>query len=422
MTAHAKFSPSSAHRWMACPGSIVLEAEIPDESSDFADEGTAAHFLASESLEQGVDASHFIGRTIRVDRDGSTNWLAEGWIPGSSTKPFVVDTEMAGHVQTYLDAVRQFAEGHELLVEQRVEFSGYIGVPEQFGTSDAVILAGDEIQAHDLKYGRGVKVDAEHNPQLMLYALGALNEFGMVGDFKRVRIVIHQPRLDHVSEWDCSVEELMAFAEEAKRRASQASGCIKLGVDEEGDLVPGEKQCRFCKAKATCPKLAQHVLDTVADDFVDATQPIVPQLGFAGDQVEHDNDKLGHLLSAVDLIEGWCKAIRCKVEAELLAGHAVPGFKLVEGRRGARRWTSEEDAETALKAMRIKHEQMYDYSLISPTTAEKLAKSEVIGKRQWPKLQSLITQSEGKPSVAPESDKRPALNITAVDSEFESLT
>lgn len=422
MTAHAKFSPSSAHRWMACPGSIVLEAEIPDESSDFADEGTAAHFLASESLEQGVDALHFIGRTIRVDRDGSTNWLTEGWIPGSSTKPFVVDTEMAGHVQTYLDAVRQFAEGHELLVEQRVEFSGYIGVPEQFGTSDAVILAGDEIQAHDLKYGRGVKVDAEHNPQLMLYALGALNEFGMVGDFKRVRIVIHQPRLDHVSEWDCSVEELMAFAEEAKWRASQASGCIKLGVDEEEDLVPGEKQCRFCKAKATCPKLAQHVLNTVADDFVDATQPIVPQLGFAGDQVEHDNDKLGHLLSAVDLIEGWCKAIRGKVEAELLAGHAVPGFKLVEGRRGARRWTSEEDAETALKAMRINHEQMYDYSLISPTTAEKLTKSEVIGKRQWSKLQSLITQSEGKPSVAPEADKRPALGITAVDSEFESLT
>ncbi|AQW29104.1 DUF2800 domain-containing protein [Ralstonia syzygii subsp. celebesensis] len=421
MSAHAKFSPSSAHRWMACPGSLVLEAGVPDESSDFADEGTAAHFLASESLEQGVDAAHFLGRTILVAREGGADWLSEGWVPGNGAKPFVVDGEMAGHVQTYLDTVRQFAEGHELLVEQRVEFSDYIGVPEQFGTSDAVILADDEIQAHDLKYGRGVKVDAEHNPQLMLYALGALNEFGMVGDFKRVRIVVHQPRLDHVSEWDCSVEELLAFAEEAKGRASWATNCINLGLDEEEDLVPGEKQCRFCKAKASCPKLTQHVLDTVADDFVDTTQPIVPQLGFSGDQVEHDGEKLGNLLSAVNLIEGWCKAIRSKAESELLAGRAVLGWKLVEGRRGARKWSSEEDAEATLKSMRVKHEQMYDYSLISPTTAEKLAKAEVIGKRQWPKLQALITQAEGRPSVAPESDKRPALVVTAVDSEFESL-
>lgn len=421
MSAHAKFSPSGAHRWMACPGSLVLEAAIPDTSSDFADEGTAAHFLGSECLEQIIDADQFAGRTILVDRKGGTDWLQEGWSAGNGAKTFLVDAEMIGHVQTYIDAVRQFAEGHELLVEQRVEFSDHVGVPEQFGTSDAVILAGDEIQVHDLKYGRGVKVDAEDNPQLMLYALGALNEFGMVGDFRRVRMVIHQPRLDHVSEWDCTVDELLEFAERAKARAEHAQNCFTLGLDEEEDLVPGDKQCRFCKAKATCPKLTQHVLDTVANDFVDTTQPVMPQLGLAADQIEADNDKLGYLLASVDLIEGWCKAIRGKAESELLAGRAVPGFKLVEGRRGARKWANEAEAEATLKSMRVKHEQMYDYSLISPTTAEKLAKQEVIGKRQWPKLQGLITQANGKPSVAPESDKRAALVITAVEEEFDSL-
>lgn len=134
-----------------------------------------------------------------------------------------------------------------------------------------------------------------------------------------------------------------------------------------------------------------------------------------------DNATLGNLLASMDLIETFCKAVRAEAERELLAGRAVPGFKLVEGRRGARKWADETEVETTLKGMRLKTEEMYDFSLISPTSAEKLHKSGVIGPRQWPKLQSLITQSEGKPSVAPESDKRPALVMTAVENDFEAL-
>jgi len=127
-------------------------------------------------------------------------------------------------------------------------------------------------------------------------------------------------------------------------------------------------------------------------------------------------------LKSVDLIESWCKAIRAKAESELLAGNNVPGFKLVEGRRGARKWANEAEAETTLKTMRLKLEEMYDLKLISPTEAEKLHKSGAIGPRQWPKLQQIIVQSEGKPSVAPENDKRPALVVAPVASHFEDLT
>ena len=163
------------------------------------------------------------------------------------------------------------------------------------------------------------------------------------------------------------------------------------------------------------------MLTTVADDFVDTTQPVAPQLEHAAERT-FDNATLGNLLGAVDLIEGWCKAIRAKAEAELLAGRPVPGFKLVEGRRGARRWADDKEVEATMKSMRMKLEEMYDFSLISPTTAEKLHKAGTIGPRQWPKLQGLITQSEGKPSVAPASDKRPALVIQASADDFANVT
>jgi len=378
MTAHAKFSPSGAHRWMSCAGSLALESGFEDKGSDFAQEGTDAHALAAYVLESGKKRS--TGETFTYDDHGTTRSIK-------------LSSEMVDYVQDYVDLVHGYADGGELMVEQRVEFSIFLGIPDQFGTSDAVILSGDTITIIDLKYGKGVRVDAEFNEQLQLYALGCLHEFGYLGDFKNVVMVVHQPRLHHVSEWRCTVDELLAFGEKARDAAQRALQVIENPSNDTviESLTVGESQCRFCKAKGACPALAKQVVALVTDDFVDLTQPLRPALEAASERT-FDNKVLSNLLGAADLIEGFVKAVRARAESALLKGEDVPGYKLVAGKQGARAWSNEEEAEKLLKSFRLKQDEMYDKKIISPTTAEKVLEE---SPSRWEKLQEVISRKNG---------------------------
>ncbi|KJO46336.1 DUF2800 domain-containing protein [Klebsiella aerogenes] len=396
---HARLSPSSAHRWMRCPGSLALESTQPDKSSAFAEEGTRAHELAEKILN---------GRLQGFEHQGGT------------------DPEMHDYVLRYVDAVWTLAEGNELMVEQRVDFSHIVGVENSFGTADAVVIVGNELQIHDLKYGRGVQVDAEQNEQLQLYALGALEQFNLLYDFDSVRLFIHQPRLNHVSEWALSVEELEAFGQRAQEAAANVivmfniAECEGVNTLPLENFTPGEKQCRFCKASAICTAREQFHMQTVAGDFDDLTAPIGELVTSAIARVPMlTNEQLAEIYGQADFLESWLKAIRDRVNSELNAGHPVPGFKLVTGKQGNRAWRDEVEAEELLKSFRLKQDQMYSQKVISPTQAEKLLKKE--SPRRWTKVEALITRSDGKPTIAPESDPRPALNVNPVN-DFDDVS
>jgi hypothetical protein len=423
MSEHAKLmSPSSAARRIACPGSHPLESMFPDRTSDASRDGTAMHEVAAMCLQSDTAEPHaYVGRYFVVD--------------GEKVE---FDEDMADLVKPYVDTIRALAQGHQLLVEQRVDFSRFVGVDGCFGTADALIIRGDgELQVHDFKSGYH-RVEVERNPQLMLYALGAYDVHGLLQELTGVRLFIHQPKIaDEPSEWACSIADLLAFAEEAKRATHACKAAewhVKgKGVSPEFEveyLRPGDDQCRFCKAAGTCPALAKRVQEITGADFealgsFERDVAPIDDLGLVLSAPTSDNE-LADAMRAAPLVEVWLKAVRAETERRLLAGQSVPGFKLVQGKKGPRKWQDPEAVEQQLKSMRLKVEEMYQLKLISPTAAEKLTKAAegekpVLGPRQWTKLQGLVTQSAGSPSVAPESDKRPALVIAPVGDDFEPV-
>jgi hypothetical protein len=433
---------------------VWREKGFPDTSSASADEGTAAHFLRDLCLCTNVDAEAYIGRVIGVWPDGA-DWWAVGY-PAPPAK-FTIDAEMAAYVQSSADSVRRAATGGALYSEQGLSIASITGEQGATGTSDAVIVFDTELTIDDLKYGKGLQVFAEEHEQLLIYGAAALEEFDVLGDIKTLRMRISQPRLNHEDEWVLPVEEVQRRVIEIRQVADK----IMSGPDGL-EATPGEKQCRFCKAKASCEEYRNFVLGAVADDFVDlnrgetlispqdvervlasaygvapgavtidsgdfpvrfavAKPSILPQLASAEERIANSDDQhLATCMDAVDMVEQWCKAVRAEVERRLLAGSFSDGrYKLVEGRKGARGWLNVDEAEAALKAMRLKVDQMYDFKVKTPPALEKVIAA--ANPRKWAKLQPLIGQTQGKPSVAPASDKRPALQL-AIAEQFEVIT
>lgn len=394
---HAILSPSGAHRWMACPGSVVMEQGRPNRDSKYSTEGTAAHEVAAAALRLGSSA---------------------GWYEGEKAENGVeVTYEMSTEVQKYVDFVRELMTSYgpdaALLVEQGLSLEPLTDEDDAEGTSDVVIVTPDELVVIDLKFGMGHQVDAERNPQLMMYALAAWHVWSLLQDFKTVRLIVHQPRLNHVSEWSCTVDELLAF----QKQVSLAALCCwndLARTSTEITLVPGEDQCRWCKASGDCRAQDNMVREAIGvGEFEDLTA--APEVG---------TTDLGIKLDKVHFIQDWCKKVQALGELELRAGNSVVGaegpYKLVRGRKGSRAWKDAVEVENTLKAMRIKHALMYDYKIVSPTRAQELAKSGDLGPRNWKKLQEYIHQSEGGLTVAKASDKREA--VTAEKEVFEDLT
>jgi len=371
-TAHAKLSASGSAKWSLCPGSVFAEKDLPNTTSVFAEEGTAAHELA-ELLLRGDDELTLVG-----DVTGVT-------LPDSGV---VVTQDMYDYVQTYVSYVNSISG--ELFVEQRVDFSHI--APDGFGTSDAIVINDNTMTIIDLKYGKGVRVDAENNTQGILYALGAVNDYGMLFHIKTINIVIVQPRLDHISEWTIGIDELNRWGERLKQAA-------ELALSDNAPRSPGEKQCQWCRAKATCPALAKLTESTLMTSFdnLDTSKP--EQLTDEQLKIALDNKKL---------IVSWFDAVETLVTDRLSAGQGFNGYKLVAGRAN-RAWRDEAATAAALRDV-LGEETLYTRKIISPAQAEK-----ELGKSRAELLDDLVTKPEGAPTLVPESDKRPPVNVSKND-------
>ena len=378
--AHALFSASSAHRWLACTPSARLEEQFPDTTSEAAEEGTLAHELAELKVRNYFDPEDVSKRKLTFAiKKFKENGL---W-----------NDEMLGHTDTYIDYIRDVSirlpSKPYVEVEKRVDYGEY--APDGFGTADCIMIQGEMLHVIDFKYGKGVPVSAEMNPQLMLYALGAYESCKMLYPIKKIKLSIVQPRLpDDISEWGCSIEELLRFGESVKERAA-------LAMDGSGEFNPGEKQCRFCRAKAQCRARAE---ENVRLAFMTDKKP--PLL---------TPEEIGQYLLQGEDVARWLKDVQEYALSECLAGKEIPGWKAVEG-RGNRDWTDMDAAfEKLVKSGVIAEEMLWERKPLTLAQVEK-----EVGKKDFADaVGEFIVKKPGKPALAKESDKREAITnkITA---------
>jgi hypothetical protein len=381
--AHAKLSASGSKRWLTCTPSAQLETQFPDSTSSFAEEGTWAHEYSELLLTDFLFKMDLKIFTRKLD-----NVMDETF---ANPENYEAVESYVSFVQGRIKQIRQDHPDSLIMLEQRVDFSEW--VPDGFGTADVVLVYGDTMEVIDLKFGKGVKVEAFGNTQLSLYALGAWNEFNMLYDIEKVRMTIVQPRLNHISTDEFSLVQLLAWAEDTVRPKAQ------MAMNGEGEYVPGE-HCRFCKARFQCRARAQEAIET---DFKE------PDL--------LSDDEIAELLEKTEHIQKWASDLQEYARSKAEQGTKFSGWKLVEG-RSTRKFSDAEAVANRLFAEGYGEGDLYERSLKTITALEKS-----IGKKRFNELVAdLIVKPPGKPSLVPESDKRQEWNsLAAAQAEFENI-
>ncbi len=385
---HALLSASGAGRWLACPPSAKLEDQFPDTESEAAAEGTLAHELAEMKIRNYFFTKEFGKRKL----NNAVKKLQENGL---------WQEEMQGYTDEYLDYIKNTAlslkSAPSVRIEQRVYFKEYtFADPEDpiegSGIADCILLYGDTVHVIDFKYGKGVPVSAENNPQLMLYALGAYQAYRMLYPISKAKLTVVQPRLDSISEWECTAEDILKFGEYVKARAA-------LAVKGEGDFAPGLDTCRFCRAKAQCAARAKENVRLAF--FTDKRPPLI------------SNEEAGEYLKKGEDVAKWLEDLKDYALKECLAGKAVPGWKAVEG-RGSREWTDMDKAfDVLMKGGIAPEEMLWERKPLTLAQVEKM-----VGKTDFQKSVGKYTvKKPGKPALVKESDKRPAITnkVTAAE-------
>ena len=374
MPKHAYLSASASHRWLACPPSAKLCANIPDQSSEYAQQGTDCHELCAYLVEKAL------GRDVTDPTETLTYYDAEMQNCAEEYRNYVLEQ---------IEAAKEFCKDPQVMIEQKLDFSRW--VENGFGTGDCVIVADEVLQIIDYKHGLGVLVSAgddEHggNSQMMCYALGALEVFGDIYDINQIKMTIFQPRRDNISTYTISRDDLLKWADEVLAPTAQ------LAYTGEGEFKAGD-HCQFCKVKATCRKRAEYNLELAKYDF---------EMPATLDDIE-----IAAILEKVDAMISWGNDIKEYALRQAQSGVHFEGWKVVEGRSN-RKYTDEKAVAFKVKDAGF---DPYEKKLLGVT-----AMSTLLGKKKFEELlDELIYKQPGKPALVPESDKRPAMNTAIED-------
>ena len=373
---HAVLSASSSHRWLNCNPSARLEQEFEDRETEAAAEGTAAHALAEHKLRKALKM-----RSSRPQSQFDSDEMEEHT---DSYVEFVLEQ---------LERAKQYCTDPMILIEQKLDFSCY--VPDGFGTGDCLIVADKTLHIIDFKYGLGVLVDAYENPQMMLYALGALRIFDSLYDIEKVSMSIFQPRRENVSTWSIPVTELKQWADETLKPKAE------LAYAGKGEYVPGA-WCQFCKAAVKCRARADARMELAKNEF--ALPPLLTDA------------EIEDILGKLDDLTKWANEIIAYAQdAAINHGKHWTGFKVVESKTN-RKYTDETAVIEAANA--AGYHDIYKKSLISITEMEKL-----MGKKTFSEiLGEYVKKPQGKPTLVPASDKRPAIITTGANNDFNEIT